>query len=776
MNDKTEWGMAKIVVFLALLVGWISVNGQKKNPFFLSTPVVSELYNPEYPGDIINIDILRKYGIKEVEAWNLARYRILLAPLFKVKTVSDWDSICAQKTCRKQIQQIVLKVNRQVKYPFEKLNLLQHSYPKAFFFRTPERLNDSYDRWSEEMKQLDGVFMKAQNEELPHLYASRLAYYGNRFALENPDKMVVLHFNGRSRDPYFNTEAYFAGHWAYSPGTYPTENISEWTEWIHVENTDCFRMGYGLKKANKNDDIVIVPLDEFGHKIWEKAEQTTLLEIGKGSIKLARGRYGTVARSFKKDSVYIAPHVCEGPWGGNQNNLLWYYNFSVTCPKDEQGRTAADVLSDELAEKLSGRGELHSFHGIEFDIAPFDVTGMIQGRKLDVDNDGIADGGIIDGINVYGAGVHQFYSELRQKLGRNKLILADGVVDNCQRASFVLNGVEAEGLSSPHKDYYFNELSRSINVLSYWKKNFVTPGFSYITQKEQDAPQDYGRYGRMRVVVAIASCLELGINSFIELPPKVGYKTSVPDEFVGGDLQQTNWLGSPVHPMLELFSENDLLNGAGMRLDAQFKECISSDKSRIHFNLKDFTVSSPAEKKQVFYLKRIHNPGLMGKDLVLRLESKSYDVMPGQHPETPRHIYVEVIGGDIQNDSPMLGRIQMGLIGVKDYNSSIFYFRELGEGEYNFKITIEGGGETSFRNISFYNHPYIFCREFENGVIIGNLSSAPFLFDMKKYFPMQKFWKMKGTKGQDVEFNDGMEICDQIEIPRINAVFLRKRL
>lgn len=747
--------MKKLLIIGACLLSILSMYAQK-NRFYLSEKPNYKEYKPEFAGEFITSKLLKRGGVKNVEELNVKRYRLVLAPKYLVKTESEMLKVFKDIRKCQEIQKIVDNINEQSQDPLKSLNLLKEEYPKAFFFRTPERpyICGSYEEWSKEMLRLDGVFMKAQSEELCRERALILAYYGNRFALENPSKMVVLHYNGRGRDIYFDGEEYFAGHWIYAPGTVPTEDFDEKSEWINVENSDCFQMGYGLQQANKNDDVVIVPIDANGNKCWEEAEQTTIIAKRKGMIKLARGRYGTKARPFKKGRTYIAPHISEGPWGGNNNNLLWYYNYSTACPRDKYGRTASDVLSEELAKKFSEDGYLHSFHGIEFDIAPFDVTRPVQKRMLDVNNDGLGDGGIIDGINVYGAGVHQFYLKLREKLGSKRLIMADGVVSDCQRATFVLNGAEAEGLSYPHKDYYFNELSRSINVLSYWTRHFQEPGFSYITQKEQGAPQNYDKYGRMRVVTAMAICLGIGINSFATYPKTSEYEISIPDEFLGGTLQQRAWLGKPLGKMQHLYLEGNLLEGKSIPL---------------------IKGNSLPNEDEVYYLRGVENPGVNGNDFTIQLEAKALKTMKGQHVNTPRHIYIEVLGGDKSKDSQWLTRKQMGVVGVADFNSSIFFFRDLGKGIYDFKITIEGEGEVDIKNITAHNQPFVFYRNFENGCVIGNLSAKTIDFDLQRYFPGISFCRITGTKGQDTSYNTGSREASIVRIPKINALFLRKQ-
>ena len=130
---------------------------------------------------------------------------------------------------------------------------------------------------------------------------------------------------------------------------------------------------------------------------------------------------------------------------------MWAFNFSTRCP-DPQGRQCADVLADDLAAAVSARRPLGTLRrrGVRRGARLFSATLSARQskrgeRRGDLDADGRGDDGIIDGVNSYSAGLYYFYQRLRQRLGEERLVMADGhEVAGGQKCYGVLNGVEAE--------------------------------------------------------------------------------------------------------------------------------------------------------------------------------------------------------------------------------------------------------------------------------------------------------------------------------------------
>ena len=655
--------------------------------------------------------------------------------------------------------------NTTEKILLEDKAIFRDSYPRAFFFRRPEQCPSyaDYEAWEAEFERLDGICSKAMNEELVTINAAMNHQYFNQFAARHPEQVVLIHYNGRSRDPNFRIGNFSAGHWVYHPGCLLVQDISSDDEYINVENGSLFKINFGLSGIQKNDDIVLVPLDDSGNKLWSDAEQVTLISINGNELRIERGKYATRARSFAAAKTYVAPHMVEGPWGTEVNNLMWYHNFSSTCPTDENGKTCSDILAAEIAGWLSETGELYNFDGIQFDIAPWSLDASPWGRSADIDCDGNADFGRVDNFNVYGAGVYDFFKQLRSLTGDQKIIAADGGIYDSQRAVDVLNGMEAEGLSQ--WNHVYKEFSKPVSLFTYWKKNSKYPDISYITHKDQME----GGYlpNRERLVIGAAQCLGLGINSFRSISGQPGFRYGLPDELIKGVENQTHWLGKPKGEMIQTaFFKEDLFHGESFSF---FQDKIEVTGCTVTFSDGSIRVQSTGEADpMVITLKNFNLPP---GDATLSFESRASDSLEGFNPVIPRQIFVSM-PGSIPNENTA-DRV-LNYTGTDRFYPCAFYFREAGAALCDIKIEIEGDGEIDLKSLKMVNAPQAICREFENGIVLVNPSNMYYGFDLNMLFPGQKFKRLTTTSYNAQAINDGSAVSGQVTLPPIDGLFLIK--
>ncbi|MBD3174893.1 MAG: hypothetical protein GF320_06920, partial [Armatimonadia bacterium] len=434
----------------------------------------------------------------------------------------------------------------------EDLNILTSGWPGAVFFRQCEgtlRHSDiTYGEWEAAFSRLDGIIGKALDEEIPGTMERCPEAY-RRFKAAHPDQLALLHFNGNSRDPRFDAGELFAGHWIYYNGCGVTRDVpAEADETvIAVEDTDLFRVNMG-RFQDKNEDLAICRLGPGGRPDWSVSEQLQLIAIdhAASTLTVRRGAFGTEPQSFPAGESYIAAHACEGPWGRNAN-LLWYYNYSLTCPTDAQGRQCADVLVEDIAQRFEPGGVLDGLDGLEFDVLHYDFLGPwgIGSRALDVDADGQPDQGWLDGRNVYGLGVTEFTRQLRERVGPDLLLLADGHSDRHQRSFGILNGIESEGwptLSDP----LLREWSGGLNRHLYWRDHAHAPAFSYINHKFNDASGQIDTPPNIDRLVMAASLFTDSVFTYSQTPPRAGQVIGIYDELRLGTEDQLHWLGSPL--------------------------------------------------------------------------------------------------------------------------------------------------------------------------------------------------------------------------------------
>ena len=63
-------------------------------------------------------------------------------------------------------------------------------------------------------------------------------------------------------------------------------------------------------------------------------------------------------------------------------------------------------------------------------------------------------------------------------------------------------------------------------------------------------------------------------------------------------------------------------------------------------------------------------------------------------------------------------------------------------------------------------------REFENGVVLANLSDKPYTFDLAVLFPNRKFRRIQASSTGDPVTNNGKEVASNLTLPRRDAIFL----
>ncbi|MBQ4915985.1 hypothetical protein J8L85_16140 [Maribacter sp. MMG018] len=707
-------------------------------------------------------DNLRGIGLKNIREDMLKAYWFMIRQKMNTSELLIIEDLPDSKI--EEIQHIVNMVNLHSDVTLNDKKILGNEYPKGFFFRTPDYVDMSYEDWEKENRRLGGVFVKAMSEEISTKDVSRTLTYLNRFAIENPEQLVVLHFNGRSRDPNWNTSKYSAGHWLYNPGCFLERDISSNDSILKVSDTSVFRLNIGLRNAKKKDDIVLVPIDKNGEKIWERAEQVTLVAIGDGDIKVARGQYGTKPLSFEKGKTYVAPHATSGPWGSpKDNNLLWYYNLSSTCPKDLDGKQCADILVEEIGSWFENDGVAFALDGIQFDISPWTLKKVTSGkRKVDLDLDGVADDGYLDGKNVFGMGVYSFYKNLRKTLGNTKLILGDGGVDYSMRAIGVANGMEAEGFCQPNNS--FREFSKPLSLFGYWNKYAITPSFSYITNKDKNGSEK-DQKDRERMVLAAAQCLGVSFNSVIGTPSDDGFKRGIVDELVKGEENEQYWLGKPLGPTIydgASLNKKDVLDFNGVKInsvDCQFK--IKNNE------LIMFSHANVADKNMKVVLKDLN---FSKGDVVIDFKAKSKEPLVGFESFVPRQI---VVGTDAVINKDNTAPSILNYINSVDELACSFYFREVGQ-RGDLEIEIEGGGEVVIKDFKITNRQLAMAREFENGVVLVNASLKPYTFDLVKLFPGSRFKRLKGTKLQNIDINNGEEVDRTVTTEGLSGLFLMK--
>lgn len=675
----------------------------------------------------------------------------------------------------------------------------ENIWPKAFFFRSSEALaasgRVSFEEWDRNFNRLMGVMGKTLDEELPGRLRNTAFY--TRFKKEHPDQMVLLHFNGNARDPRWEGQRFFPGHWLYYNGARILSAVSadEQESTIQVSDASLFETGGG-RFNNSNDDIGLCLLDRKGRPDWSNSEQVQLLSVDRKNrtIRVRRGCYGTSARSFPAGEAFAAAHCAEGPWG-KDSNLLWFYNYSTTCPKDEKGRSCSEIQVEHLGGLFGKGGPLAAFDGLEFDVL-FNTPNVHSNRRgADCDADGRVDGGVVDGVNVYGNGVVEYCRLLRARLGEDKIILADGAFkeNNAQRAFGILNGIESEGWPFA-LDKEIHDWSGGLNRHFFWNQNARPPVFNYIAhkyvnpgvktgpEKQPDVP-----FHIHRLAFAAAVFTDSAI-AYAYAPPR-DETTLLPiwDEFIMGTEKRVGWLGRPLGPAVRLaLQEPDRLQGEGHPVSEKLLRRLESKEAEIEL-VNGAVKCTGTNPKAAQFRVLLKNVPCDGPDLFVSVTAHG-EAMKDYPPEMARLMFVGLASTDNNPersdstpppDAAQRGKKEippdqfMTWLNAKDFPSG-FYFNDVKSRSVDLEMTFESSEPVWITAVTVHAFPDVMSREFEHGLVVANPSPRSHTLDMSQLFPGKHFHRIKATAQQDTQANNGKSIGASLELGPREGLFLAK--
>lgn len=672
-----------------------------------------------------------------------------------------------------------------------RLQIVGQDFPRAFFFRSSEGFAANgrieYPRWERCFERLMGIMGKALDEEVIGR-EPRNGEFFSRFKRSHPAQVVLLHMNGNARDPRWHGERFAAGHWLYYNGARVTNDVAAEAgeSEIHVGNHALFRTEIGRYRT-ANEDVGLCELDEQGRPDWSKAEQVQVVSIDRQRkvLRVKRGCYGTRPRAFAGGRAYAAAHVTEGPWGV-KNNLLWLYNYSTRCPKDERGRTCGDVLAEHLAELLGPGGKLTAFDGLEFDVLHHVCPPLRGNRGSDADADGQADGGIFDGVNEYGRGVIEFCRELRRRLGERRIIQADCTLgtegEAAQRAFGLLNGVESEGWPRLRDYTHFHDWSGGLNRLGYWQANARGPVFSYVNHKfimpgeapgQTLMPELPFRVHRLAMAAAVMN--DAAICYSLEPADKGGELIGVWDELWMGAETKLGYLGKPLDPAVHLALDRpDVLKGIGLPPTPALHGRLATDDAEVGLDDGILTARAKDPRADRFRL-RLCGLACPEGELVVRLKA-SAEPARGMPKECARIVKVRLVQPDPWGppsqpkgaDRPPA--YLMAYLGQRAFEAT-FYFRQAGPNAC-LEFEFESAGPVRIEALTAHAHADAMVRAFERGAVLANPSHRPHTFDLAKLWPGWGFRRLKSTPGQDSAANDGSAVENLVTLQPLEGLFL----
>ena len=358
---------------------------------------------------------------------------------------------------------------------------------KQLYFRYAEGSlkNAEPEKWVKRWGRFDGVVIKALNEEITG-FDSKTTETLRLFKQTYPNKLLLLHFNGRASLPDFANHYAQSKDYLYFVGTTARSKIlsSEAQSTVKVDSVSAFSIRKGLRN-NANEDVVIVAKNDDGSLNWEKTEHAKLVSISKeGSITLERDILKTGKLELEADKAYIAQHVAKGPFS-TATQRLWEYNWFQF---ENSNRLLPTSLPHYLNKQL--QSQLKFFDGIQFDVLTeaHRTDNIGYPMKIDADADGKPDRFSPSQYDeAHRNGIYSFLANLRSKLGETRLILADGSYAN-QRATWLLNGIESESWPD-NSDAELTQWSSGLNRHNYWRTFAEAPQLNYIKVADYHVPK-----------------------------------------------------------------------------------------------------------------------------------------------------------------------------------------------------------------------------------------------------------------------------------------------
>lgn len=604
-------------------------------------------------------------------------------------------------------------------------------FPQFFKFRgeyvTADHTN--YTAWVNSLDGTTGLMQKFMKEELVDV-SSTYQSWVNQYATVHPEKLLLLHWNGQARQVETSKSVqslYFPGHWVYEPGSQLSANISTSDTLLSVTSVNPFSL-----TAYKNNTvtpavyypayILLVPVDNSGNRLWYQSEFVRLRQVysGQNKISVDRAQVYSTAKSFTASTTYALP--ISGMY--LDSHIMWYYNLSSTCPKDQNAKNAGDVLSDELSGYFKSTGALKNMNGIAFDVNYFDASTY---SNRDVNNDNVADGGWVNDRNVWRDGDYDSLKKVRSKLGSNYIITSDGEFDTNQQAVGVMSGIESEGLVQYNDGW--RGFSRTINTHSYWMNNTnLTYPFRYVALKLMNSTDNLNQSRLFRFATATACCLK-------------AHLANLPDSTIFPTWMKTN-------PALGM-SNGDLIryakNSANLQTltnDALISKLTSSDCTLSLSNGNILVATKSGYKTSQNMKLSLANLTLPAGDITVFLEAQSVDSLVGI-PRTefvPRAFYVALSGLPDYGEGKTVNSYYSDLYGFFGTNKTeemSFYFRRPGvaAGSHTLSFEIQERGSFLIKSIKIYNQSDVLMRSFENGIVVVNPSLDSVSVNLNNWFP-----------------------------------------
>lgn len=583
----------------------------------------------------------------------------------------------------------------------EQLDIFSDKPLKQLYFRYTEGSlrNMPQAAWLRRWSRFDGIVLKAYAEEgAPFTQKERDTL--KHYKLTYPKKALLLHFNGRARDPLFQPIQGTARDFLYFSGTKNKSKISanETISKIYVEQAGVFRRSRSLPEG-VYDDIVLVKVDPKNGLDWQQFEHAKLVEVNFDNrfIKVKRDITNVGRISGRQGEIHIAMHAAKGPFFSANKQRLWEYNWFAATDTVESKNTLQTSLVNFLTTELLEKNPY--FDGVSIDVLTETRLSKVFGYSalLDLDQDGVGDKSSSKFDDLHSLAIYQFLEKLRLQLTNEKLIIADGASTN-QRAVGLLNGIESEGWPN-FRDPELRQWSSGLNRQRYWNKFGQQPRFSYFKLAE------YLNRKNLKIIpsqsarrLSVAAAILTGAAISPAHRPK-GLPFHKWPEF-----RKLSKLGKPVGEILSLRASNstDLINEgkASQLLKKQLDPTQQFAQRTSLVRFEEVSKSHPL-------CFEVDVKGNLTVELEAKVNSKV--TLPSWRPLL------------VAMSSESSGEKRMGFLGQEFFDVD-FYFADFEKGQVC--ISLDSASELLVKNLKIYSSSDIRYRSFENAVVIANPSKV----------------------------------------------------
>ena len=604
-----------------------------------------------------------------------------------------------------------------------------------------------------------------------------------------PDKIITLQDAWGGTCCSKNRYKSWPGYWLYESRTILLNDIGPDEDEIIVDAPKRLaRSERWLKRQNRRIKMglaaVIYRLKKNGKPNFDHAEQVGILKKKGKRFVIKRHLVGGKSLSFRAGKAAVALHVY---YWTNQ----WQLNMSLDAPKNPaNGMTAPEWYAQVIAERV----KKSKTDGVEFDVARWTFS---KNKMLDCNNDGIADFGYINGINSFGLGGQIFLAKLRKLLGKDKIIQMDSNdALTGQRGWNYVNGIQMEAFPMSN---HFDRFSEAFQYLRLWTENVRTkPALSYAFTKTPTTTYagvklSNGRNADFRFRMGLAADVLLGMpHPFLSLsrlkfnPAKDSNANKknkeeagvfLWDEYLGGNLKKTGWLGKPTGPLTRHDrlpdKVNNLVKVSKIKIKGRKGFVYHSLKSKNTYEVSVMKITEPLPPVKRRFGVRLQVPLKKkldgGKEYTLSFEVQGDDrwSYKGQTiSHVPRSVSIRGVF-DYEKRRPASTfadskwrKIQFSFVAGKKSPNKLLEFG-----------CSEQIGTTRIRNIRLVEGAYgtQWSRRFEHGLVLLNASNTPRTFKIPSD---GSYRRLKGI--QDPTVNNGRKVGNNVLLPAKDALFLIK--